>query len=205
MPASDYRTAICSAFAMFDPISVDGFILLKGSRRQRRRYSVRWALELSTTLQVCALNFGLLGMPKQCPPSGCRGPLTGDQQKMVEGLRDRTRSLSRLVGDVSTGCGSKITAVQDELASTEAVVDSLRDLSYGTATARISAPTSSACTAVVPTVAHRVTFPGSLKDFDPIPKRRLPGASSCTHHFGENICSGGGMQLTDCVLPRRAR
>ena len=141
----------------------------KGSRRQVQRYRERRALEILVNVQVVALNF--LSVGGRCEaPSACLGTsLSSRQLSMVEGLMHRTRSLSRLVGNLSTGCGSKLVGVQSELVSLESVVDSLREVVYGSSKQNTTFPTSGAATSVVPTVASRVAFPNQLKDFDPTP------------------------------------
>ena len=141
---------------------------LGGSRRRNRRFVERRALDIAVNLQVCAINFCFLGMPPRCPPKGCRGSLTQEQNSMVMSLRERARSLSRLVGDLSSGCGSKVSSVQGELDSLETIVDSLRDLVYGSCKQSTSKG-SGVRTEVVPTVASLVAFPQKLIDFDPKP------------------------------------
>ena len=141
----------------------------KGSRRQVQRYRERRALEILVNLQVVALNFLSLDGRRKAPDACFGASLSSNQLAMVEGLMHRTRSMSRLVGNLSTGCGSKLNDVQSELISLESVVDSLRDVVYGSSKQSTTFPTSGAATSVVPTVASRVAFPNQLKDFDPTP------------------------------------
>ena len=91
---------------------------------------------------------------------------------MVNSMRHRTGALSRLAGDNSSGCVSKLNDVQFELDSLEFVVDSLRDLFYGSSKQRTTVVSSSANPEVVPTVASKVAFPQKLLDFEP--SRYLP-------------------------------
>ena len=77
--------------------------------------------------------------------------------------------MSRLVGSLASGCGSKISSVQSELGVLESVVDSLRDVVYGSSKQNSTSPSTGARAEVVPTVASRVAFPDKLLDFDPSP------------------------------------
>ena len=141
----------------------------QGSRRREQRFCERRAREVLVNLQVCALNFIFLGGSPICPDSGCRGPLSDLQQAVVASLGERVCSFSRLVGDMSTGSGSKLDSVQGELASMEAVLDSLGSLVYGSAKQSTGASAQGSSTTVVPTVASRVAFPTELRGFDPTP------------------------------------
>ena len=141
----------------------------KVSRRQILRFRVRRALEVWVNLQICALNFVFLGSPSMCHAKGRRGVPNKEQWSMIHSLRHRTRSLSRLVGELVPSSGSKIGSVQHELASLEAVVDSLRDVAYGSAKQNTGVPTPGSNSVVVPTVASNVAFPSELKGFNPAP------------------------------------
>ena len=162
-------TSTAELFPCPIPYAWDTCAFPQGSRRQRRRYLERRALDVAINLQVCALNFCYLNMPPWCPPSGCRGMLNQQQGAMISSLRRRTRAQSRLVGDLASGCGLKLTAVQSELDSLESVLDSLRDLVYGSAKQRTAASSQDSSSEVVPTVASKVAFPQKLLDFDPSP------------------------------------
>ena len=142
---------------------------LRGSRRRCRRYRERRALELMVNLEVVALNFSYLGGPRRCPASGCRGELRDGQWQIVESLLDRTRSWRRLVGDLSTGSGSKILDAQSELVQLEARLDDLAELVYGASKQASREANSGGTTDVVPTVASAVAFPQELSDFSPEP------------------------------------
>ena len=70
---------------------------------------------------------------------------------------------------MSTGSGSKLDSVQGELASMEAVLDSLGSMVYGSAKQSTGASAQGSSTTVVPAVASRVAFPTELRGFDPTP------------------------------------
>ena len=83
----------------------------------------------------------------------------------MDSLGERVRSFSRMVGDMSTGSGSKLDFVQGELASLEAVLDSLGSMVYGSARQSTGVSSEGTNTTVVPTVASRVAFPAELRGF----------------------------------------
>ena len=140
-----------------------------GSRRQQKRFSERRACELFVNLQVVAINFLHLGMPRCCPPQGCRGVLSSEQEALVQGMLSRVRSCSRLSGETLLGCGSKLDSVNAELIRVESDFDSLRDVVYGVTKQDVRVSSEAANTLVVPTVASRVAVPDHLVDFDPLP------------------------------------
>ena len=140
-----------------------------GSRRRLLRWKGRRALEILVNLEVCALNFCFLSMPRKCPEAGRCGIPRPDQHAMIQSLWERTRSTCRLVGNLHTGSGSKIATLSSELDQLETAISSLQEVVYGSAKQYRTSARSSAVTPVVPTVAQKVAFPQELKGFDPVP------------------------------------
>ena len=106
-------------------------------------------------------------MPRSSPVGVALSDVTVGQQNMIQSLRGRARSMCRLVENISVGCGSKISDVQVELDHLESVLESLRDVVYGSAKQSTAFSMASSSTAVVPTIAAKVAFPDVLTDFDP--------------------------------------
>ena len=99
----------------------------------------------------------------------------------MDSLGERVRSFSRLVGNMSTGSGSKLGTVQEELTSLEVVLDSLGSMVYGSARQSAGVSADTANTTVVPTVAAKVAFPSGLRGFDPVPFLPQPFRDAYLH------------------------
>ena len=168
------------------------------------KYLERRALDVATNLQVCTWNFCFLNMPCKCPPSGCQGVLHEQQKGMVERLKDQTRAQSRLVGSLTSGCGSKVDSVQVELDSLESEVESPKNVVYGSTKQRYTPASQSSGSEVAPTVASKVAFPQKLQIvLNSIPGSRpvafggSPFIAGCTNH----LCKGGTLAASLALGP----
>eukprot|EP00438_Fugacium_kawagutii_P004497 Skav200096 [mRNA] locus=scaffold694:326558:340569:- [translate_table: standard] len=136
------------------------------SRRKRKRWRLRRALEVLVNLQIAGLNF-IFG---KAGPWHYGIPLLASQQIVVDNLLLRARSLSRLGGHVFSGCGSTVETTATELERLHVLFsDQSDDIPYGSPLGFQRKKSKDSPAAVVPTVASSVAFPDSLQGFNPLP------------------------------------
>ncbi len=104
---------------------------MKPSRRRQSRWKASYAVRMATSLTVVALGHCAAGFSRFFPARGRRGlPLSPCQREMVGHVERLQRSMRRL-GDLSSGCGtrlpqaaSRLETMKSQLASIDLVPDS---------------------------------------------------------------------------------
>ena len=141
------------------------------SRRQRKRWRVRRAVELWVNLMVCALSQEALGV-EVAPLRGRRGvSLSMGQNRMCSFLRSLALSVVRL-GSETSGCGLRLPATAGRLDQLREQLKNLEEISYAKPGRKFDGAKKEGtftATQALPVVAERLSLPDRVKNFDPSP------------------------------------